>query len=452
MSAHFDVEKDNAHFFRIFRRVFMMFTILIGIYLTASTYAILINNPSYMHDWRGVTCIGLTVLAFLIYVVQFRMSLKMDWPPPLRYAVGLWVSLYLVVILLTLINTSFVWDFYVVYAISFGLFGGVRLLLAVSSMALTMFAFQGLLIWPPTGAALVGITSQTLTLFSITGFNMLFQHLIGERFERNRLFKQLAQANGELEEAHRQLAQSVAQEQELAVLRERTRLAREMHDTLGHALVLISVKLEAAQRLRERNPERCDHELESTKQIARETMTALRASIGDLRSPTLEHAHINHALSLSASELAQRTGLSVTYTLQADIDLLPESVEETLWKVSQEAFTNIEKHAHASHVQVRISRQGEKLIMCIHDDGIGLPPALNQPDKDGSFVYISPGGHYGLRGMLERIESIGGHLTLHSGKEQGTTIEVELPLAHSEPLESGTIHFKKTKDELKGSP
>ena len=102
--------------------------------------------------------------------------------------------------------------------------------------------------------------------------------------------------------------------------------------------------------------------------------------------------------------------------------------------MSQEAFTNIEKHAHASHVQVRISRQGEKLLLRIHDDGIGLPPALNQPDKDGSFVYISPGGHYGLRGMLERIEATDGHLTLHSGKEQGTTLEVELPLAHSEPL------------------
>ncbi len=434
MSAHFDVEQDNALFFRLSRRVITMFTILIGIYLIASTSAILINNPSYMHNWRGVTCIVLTVFAILIYALQFRMSLKMNWPPPLRYAVGLWISLYLVVMLLTLINTSFVWDFYVVFAISFGLFGGVWLLLAVGSMAFTMFAFQGLLVWPPTGGALLGIAGQVLTLFSITGFNMLFQHLIGERFERNTLFTQLTQANNELEEAHRQLAQSIIQEQELAVLHERTRLAREMHDTLGHALVLISVKLEAAQRLRERDPERCDHELESTRQIARETMTALRASIADLRSPILERVHINSALSRSARELAQRTGLAVTYTIQADIDLLPASVEETLWKVSQEAFTNIEKHAHADHVQVSISRQGEKLLMCIHDDGIGLPPTMNQPDKDGSFVYISPGDHYGLRGMLERIEAIGGHLTLHSGKEQGTTIEVELPLAQSEPL------------------
>ena len=429
MSVHFDVEKDNAHFLRISRRVITMFFVLISIYLAASTYAILLNNPSYIHDWRGVICIVLTIQAFLIYFVQFRMSLTMDWPLPLRHAVSLWISLYGVVTLLTLINTSFVWDFYVVFAIGFGLFGGIRLLLAVSAMALTMFAFQGLLIWPPTGSALVGIAGQILTLFSITGFNIMFQHLIGERFERNRLFKQLTQANDELEEAHRQLAQSVIQEQELAVLHERTRLAREMHDTIGHALVLISVKLEAAQRLRARDPERCDHELESTRQVARETMTALRASIADLRSPILEQVHINHALSRSARELARRTDLSVTYTLQADIDLLPASVEETLWKVSQEAFTNIEKHAHASHVQVRINRQGEKLLMCIHDDGIGLPSALNQPDKDGSFVYISPGGHYGLSGMRERIEALGGHLMLHSGKEQGTTIEVEIPVA-----------------------
>ncbi len=433
MSAHFDVEKDNAHFFRLFRWVLTMFAVLVCIYLIASTSAILMNNPSSMHGWHGFTCIALVILALLIYLVQFYISLRMDWPPPLHYAVGLWVSLYLVVMLLTFINHAFVWDFYVVYAISFGLFGGVRLVLAVSAMALTMFAFQGLLVWPPTSDTFVSIASQSLTLFSLTGLNMMFQHLIEERFERNKLLEQLTQA-------HRQLAQSMVQEQELAVLRERTRLAREMHDTIGHALVLISVKLEAAQRLRERDPERCDHELESTKQIARETMTALRASIADLRSLALQHERIDLALRRATQEFAQRNNLHVTYTFQPDIDPLSEAIEETLWKVSQEAFTNIEKHAHASHVQVCISQQDEKLLMHIHDNGIGLPPALSQLQKEGSLVYNSPNGHYGLRGMLERIEAVGGRLILHSGKEQGTTIEVELPLAYSEPLESGTMH------------
>lgn len=293
--------------------------------------------------------------------------------------------------------------------------------------------------WPPSGNNFVGIASQALPLFSMTGFIILFQRLIEERFERNELVKKLALTNSELEETHRQLEQSLVQEQELAILRERTRLAREMHDTIGHALVLISVKLEAAQRLRERDPERCDGELEATKGIARETMTALRLSIADLRSPVLEHEPINNALSRSARELAQRSGLRVTYTLQADIERLPEPIEETLWKVSQEAFANIEKHAHASHVQVRISWHDEKLIMLIEDDGIGLPPQLYQSQQDASLEYSSPEGHYGLRGMIERVEAIGGQLTLHSGEKQGTTIEIELPLARREPLEIGSL-------------
>src|SRR5260370_35927760 len=111
---------------------------------------------------------------------------------------------------------------------------------------------------------------------------MLVQRLISARFERNQLILHLSRANTELEEARRRLSESAVQEQELAVLRERTRLAREMHDTLGHALVLISIKLKAAQRLRQSDQERCDRELESTKEIVRTSMMELSACIANL--------------------------------------------------------------------------------------------------------------------------------------------------------------------------
>ena len=94
-------------------------------------------------------------------------------------------------------------------------------------------------------------------------------------------------------------------------LRERTRLAREMHDTVGHALVLISIKLEAARRLRERDPERCDRELEATGEIARATMNDLRASIANLRSPALEREPACRALSRYAREMAQRASSAI---------------------------------------------------------------------------------------------------------------------------------------------
>ncbi|MBE3559526.1 MAG: sensor histidine kinase [Ktedonobacteraceae bacterium] len=450
MPAQIDIEKDNTRFFLIFSRVLLVCAILVGILLTVQTYAILKNHAVYLHDWRGAACIVLAAIAFLLYALPtltiFRRT-RDHWPFPLAYTIGLWGALYLTVMLLTLIDRNFLWAFYVVFASSFSLFKRRYVILTVSVAALTMFAFQDLLSWPLSGEALVGIISQILTISSLTGFSMVLQHLIEERFKRNELLRQLAHANAELEEAHTRLAQSAAQEQELAVLRERTRLAREMHDTIGHALVLISVKLEAAQRLRERDPERCDRELESTKEIARGTMTALRASIANLRSPALEREHIYHALSRSAGELAQRTGLHVTCDTLAQTTPLSEPLSETLWKVSQEAFTNIEKHAHAKNVHVEISRRDEMLLMRIHDDGVGLPPAFCDPQKNHPH---QEQGHYGLRGMLERVEAIGGHLTLHSQPGQGTTIEVELPLPTSDqptPLESFQKVEKQREEE-----
>lgn len=147
----------------------------------------------------------------------------------------------------------------------------------------------------------------------------------------------------------------------------------ELHDTLGHALALVSVKLEAAQRLRERDPQRCDHELEATREIVRNSMNELRASIANLRSPALEREPACRAISRYAREMAQRIGLRVSYDLHPAIEGLPEPIEETLWKVGQEVLTNIEKHAQASNVLLHISRQDGHIVMRIQDDGVGLP-------------------------------------------------------------------------------
>lgn len=428
-----DIARDDARFQRNFSRMLIGFAIFTFFYLTTLTYTILKTTPVYMHDWRGITCILLMILAFSLYIFPILASLGIlpfdwGWPPPLSYTVLIWGSFYLVVFLLTRIDQSFFLSLYILFGLSFSLFTSRRLFLAIGIMALTIFTYEGLLTWPLKQIALFSITSQCLTFFSITGFSILIQNLITERFERNHLFQQLQLANTDLEEAHRQLAQSVEQEQELAILRERTRLAREMHDTLGHALVLITVKLEAAQRLRERDPERCDQELESTKEITRESMSALRASIANLRTPALQHKGIKQALIHSLDELRQRAGLDVSHTLQGELDSLADPLKETLWKVSQEAFANIEKHAHAQHVTLSLRQEEGNLILIIQDDGIGLPTAYCQHQEDGSLACHSPEGHYGLRGMLERVESVGGRLSLRSGEKQGTTIEVTLPL------------------------
>jgi len=217
-----------------------------------------------------------------------------------------------------------------------------------------------------------------------------------------------------------------------------------VHDTLGHALVLISVKLEVVQRLHERDAVRFEHELETTKEIVRDTMKELRASISALRSPALEREPACRAISRYAQEMAQRAGLHVSYDLHPDIEGLPEQVEETLWKVGQEALTNVEKHARASNVVLHISRHDTHVLMRIQDDGVGLPREILRFTQDDNHITHGAGkvteGHYGLSGMFERVESIGGRISLrpssadehNSPKPRGTTIEVELPLVESQ--------------------
>lgn len=422
-----NIEADDIVFYRSFALVMRGFVILVFFYLSLLVGTVLISAPEYMRDWRGVTCIALSIIAFCMYAIPCLFN-GQHWPPLLRYALPMWGGMYLSVFLLTLIDRSFIWDFYLVFGLVFGLFASRYVLFMVSVVALTIFSFQGLMIWPLSSGDMLALAGQAMTMYSLTGLCLLFQRLIGERFVRNGLLKELKDANTQLEDAHRRLEQSMAQEQELAVLRERTRLAREMHDTLGHALVLIAVKLEAAQRLRERDPVRCDQELEATKAIARESMASLRASIADLRSPVLERERIQQALERLARDLTRRTALRVTCDLQVDVACLSAPLEEVLWKVSQEALANIEKHAHATKVKLGLSQQEDQLMLRIQDDGIGLPTTYYQYREDGSFVCLSPDGHFGLRGMLERVEHADGHLQVRSASGEGTTIEVTLPI------------------------
>ena len=181
-------------------------------------------------------------------------------------------------------------------------------------------------------------------------------------------------------------------------------------------------------------------------------MKELRASIANLRSPALEREPACRAISRYAREMSHRAGLRVTYDLRSDIEGLPEQIEETLWKVGHEALTNVEKHAHASNVLLHISRQNSHILMRIQDDGIGLPSQLcgllekDKADAGGQWSEaceahlntsaaenqsLTTPGHYGIPGMIERIESLGGRLALLPGKEHGTSLEVELPLVEA---------------------
>lgn len=257
----------------------------------------------------------------------------------------------------------------------------------------------------------VGVVIERLIPWLIVSIAFSFiSMLIRANQERAGLIAELQAAKQELELAHQQ-------EVELAALRERERLARDMHDSLGHALVTLSVQLEAVQRLYPVNPESASRQINELKTLTRTSMEALRRTLAGLRTPGLNHRPLAQALSELSQEISQRTSLKMNCRIAPEIEQLNPTLTEAVWRVIQEALMNVEKHAAARSVQIDLAVKPEEVTLLVADDGRGLPPD-----------YTHRPGHYGLQGMRERVEGLGGGLTLGKNGQAGTLIEVHLPL------------------------
>lgn len=242
-----------------------------------------------------------------------------------------------------------------------------------------------------------------------TAFYVFINHLMRTSQERGRLIAELEAAKKELEVARQR-------EAELAVLRERERLARDLHDGLGHALVALSVQLEAIQRLYRVDPERASAQVEELKALTRSSMTALRRSLAGLRAPGLGDRPLQSALREMCSDFRGRAGVDIDCQVDKGTDELSPALAEALWRVAQEALTNVDKHAHARHVQVTLQCGPQAITLRVVDDGTGLPAgAESGPNR------------FGLRGMRERVEGLGGTLSLR-GSGNGTVVEASLPI------------------------
>ena len=117
------------------------------------------------------------------------------------------------------------------------------------------------------------------------------------------------------------------------------------------------------------------------------------------------------------AEAGKRFGVAVDCQIAGGADLLPSAVAEVLWRVAQEGLTNVEKHAHAHHARVNLTLPPKEVVLRVTDDGVGLPPgAENKP------------GHYGLRGLRERVEGLGGNFMVAAAGTSGTVVEARVPM------------------------
>ena len=269
-----------------------------------------------------------------------------------------------------------------------GLYLGIGVLIAVPAMGLAAFLFQAF--------------SHIVLLYLVP----LIVSILAER-ER----KQLAQ----LELAHQRLRRHAATVEQLAISRERNRMARDLHDTLAHSLSALIVQLEALRAQLTHDPAGAEEMVDELSVLARRGLEESRQAIQALRRDPVEVLGLEGALRDMLQALQIRSGIQATLSVAGEAHDLTDEENRTLYLIAEEALVNVERHATAASVTARLGFGLDRIDLVIEDDGTGFDPSSVGMDR------------YGLTGMAERANMIGATLEVTSQPGKGSRIWCQLP-------------------------
>ena len=214
----------------------------------------------------------------------------------------------------------------------------------------------------------------------------------------------------ELEAAHDSLKRHAATVEQLAISQERNRLARALHDTLTHSLAGLAIHLEALRTLMNHDRKAATEAVDEAVSIAHQGLAESRRAIDSLRVDPVAAEGLEGAIRIALGMLESRTGLETQLIVAGQEVELTQEEGQTLFRILEETLTNIERHAQASNVTVRLAFGSDRTELVIHDDGLGFD------------LEAVKNGHYGLRGMEERARIIGADFRITSHPNSGTQI------------------------------
>jgi signal transduction histidine kinase len=225
---------------------------------------------------------------------------------------------------------------------------------------------------------------------------------------------ELGQLAGNLNSMAEQLKSLLSARQALAVVEERNRLARELHDSVKQQMFTSALLVRAARKLFPRDPEGAQQHLIQAEELSEQAQQELSAAIQALRPTVLEDLGLAMVLQDYARDWSQRVGIEVDVRVQGE-RTTPLQIEEALFRVSQEALANVARHSRASEVKIQLTWNEEEVSLSIRDNGQGFDTAR------------TIGKGLGLTSMRERVEALHGILAISSSME-GTTVEAHVPL------------------------
>jgi signal transduction histidine kinase len=257
--------------------------------------------------------------------------------------------------------------------------------------------------------------SGGLQAMAIYAGGYLFLGVVTNALTQARLTqRQNALLLGELQAKNRQLEAYAAQVETLAAIEERNRLAREMHDTIGHRLTTAAVQLEGAERLAARQPERAIALIGAGRQQVRDALQDLRLTVGRLREPVEIELSLPQALRRLAASFQEATGLVVHLELPETACEMTAAQRLALYRTAQEGLTNIQRHAAARQAWLCLECSADRLSLQVSDDGRGLVAGALRSG-------------FGLRGLRERAAQLNGAITLADRPGGGAILAIQLP-------------------------
>lgn len=261
---------------------------------------------------------------------------------------------------------------------------------------------MGIRFLPPERFIFIFVSSTILFGLVVVFLQLLVDAVLSERESR----EELAQANAQL----RQYALRI---EDIATLQERNRIAREIHDSLGHSLTVFNLHLEAALRLLESNPTEAKEFISEAKQLGATALKDVRQSVATLRSDIWRGKSLETAIASLIEDCYKSTGILPTFYLDLQQPIPPE-VKMAIYRIIQESITNICKYATATEVEITIEAKTD-VHLIVRDNGRGFNPNQNTTG-------------FGLQGMRERTQALGGQFKIVTAPAQGCQIIANFPL------------------------
>lgn len=250
--------------------------------------------------------------------------------------------------------------------------------------------------------------NSILSTLSMISFMIFIALIIQKQINES---QKITKLNQELQELNLQLEEMADMREKMGETRERNRLAREIHDTLGHTLTGLSVGLEACNALIEVDKEKTKQQLVLLSSLARDGLKDVRHSVNKLRPDALQNRPLKEALLDMVEDFSKATGVQVNFFCHLTSLDFQKDEEDTIYRIIQEGMTNALRHGYAKHIFISFAKDEHQLVIIIEDDGIGC-------------LSIQEG--FGLHHMRERVNLLKGKMRCYSN--QGFQLIVELPI------------------------